>query len=176
MNIHYRILKVDPAAHGMVVRYFTDIVTEMDLANSFDDNGSIRTNSDGYPLSTRTDVLLSIYDTPTPTREEIEKRIMLNAPVDWLKLQEDIKNPDVDTKMSDIRDLVGETKSFTSFELRDMKDSIKADAPPAPQPEQDNIQRAYDTISNLIDTMKVLSEEDPDIVKELINTIDSHRK
>ena len=176
MNIHYRIVRVDPAAHGMVVRYFTDVVTEMDLANSFDEDGSIRLNSDGYPLTTRTDVLMSIYDTPTPSREEIEKRIMLNAPVDWLKLQEDIKNPDVDTKMTDIRNLAGETKSFTSFELRDLKDGIVADVTPAAQPEQDSIQRAYDTISNLIDTMKVLSEEDPDIVRELINTIDSYRK
>ena len=176
MNIHYRILKVDQAAHGLVVRYFTDEVTELDLANSFNEDGSIKLNADGYPLSTRTDVLMSIYDTPTPSQEEIEKRIMLNAPVDWLKLQEDIKNPDIDTKMNTIKNLTGETKAFTSFELRDMKDSVKADAPPAPQPEQDGVEKAYDTVVNLIDALKVLSEEDPNIVKELIDSLESLKK
>ena len=176
MNIHYRILKIDQAAHGLVVRYFTDKVTELDLANSFSEDGSIKLNADGYPLSTRTDVLLSIYDTPTPPQEEVEKRIMLNAPVDWLKLQEDIKDPEIDTKMSDIRDLTGETKSFTSFELRDMKNAIVADAPPTSGPEQDAVQKSYDSVVNLIDALKVLSQEDPDIVKELINSIDSFRK
>lgn len=176
MNIHYRIVKVDPAAHGIVVRYFTDKVTEMDIANSLNSDGSVILNADGYPLSTRTDVLMSIYDTPTPSQEEIEKRIMLNAPIDWLKLQEDIHDPDVDTKMADIRNLTGESKAFTSFELRDMKDAIVADSAPIAQAEQDNVQRAYDTITNLMDSLKVLAQEDPQIIKELSDIINDIRK
>ena len=45
----------------------------------------------------------------------------MNAPIPWLQLQEDISNPDVDTKMKDARNLVGESKSLTLDELNDLK-------------------------------------------------------
>lgn len=166
MNIHYRIVKVDPGAHGIVIRYFTDEVTEMDLANSFDEDGSVMLNADGYPLSTRTDVLMSIYDTPTPSQEEIEKRIMLSAPVDWLKLQEDIKNPNVDTKMVDFRNLTGDSKAFTVDQLMELRGAIVTNSNVAQQPEQDSVQKSYDIVTNLIDSLKVLADNDPDFIKE----------
>jgi hypothetical protein len=171
MNIHYRIVKVDPAAHGIVVRYFTDEVTEMDLANSLNPDGSIKLNADGYPVTTRTDVLMSIYDTPTPSREEVEKRIMLNAPVQWLKLQEDIKNPEIDTKMSEMRNLVGDSKSFTSYELKDMKDAIKAETENPVTEDEDSVRKAYGVITTLTDSLKVLAIEDPNIIEELASII-----
>ena len=168
MNIHYRIVKVDPGAHGIVIRFFTDKVTEMDLANSFSEDGSIILNADGYPLSTRTDVLMSIYDTPAPSQEEIERRIMLNAPTDWLKLQEDIKDPDVDTKMTEARNLVGDSKGFTSDDILKLK---KIDDDDNKLMSRD--QRAYDTITNLMDSLKVLAVKDPEILKELSDIINS---
>ena len=171
MNIHYRILKIDPAAHGILIRYFTDKVTEMDLASSFNEDGSVKVNADGYPLSTRTDILMSIYETPTPSTEEIEKRIMLNAPVDWLKLQEDIKDPSVNTKMSEARNLTGESKSFTRDQLVELKTSI-ADT----ERDEQSIQRAYDTITNLMDSLKVLATEDPQVIKALATVIDDVKK
>lgn len=170
MNIHYRIVKVDPAAHGMVIRYFTDKVTEMDLANSFNEDETVRLNADGYPVSTRTDVLMSIYDTPTPSPEEIEKRIMLNAPVEWLKLQEDIKDPEVNTKMTEVRNLTGESKAFTTDDLIKLKSA------------EDNSglisrdQRAYDTITNLMDSLKIMAVNDPEIIKSLSDVISDIRK
>jgi hypothetical protein len=171
MNIHYRILKIDPAAHGIAVRYYTDLVTEMDLANSFNEDGSVKLNADGYPLSTRTDIMMSIYETPTPSQEEIEKRIMLSAPVDWLKLQEDIKDPGVNTKMSGIRKLTGESKAFTTDQLTDLKTTI-ADV----EKDEQSVTRAYDTITNLIDSLKVLASEDPQIIKSLIDTVNDIKK
>ena len=168
MNIHYRIVKVDPAAHGIVIRYFTDKVTEMDLANSYNEDGSIKLNADGYPLSTRTDIMMSIYETPTPTQEEIEKRIMLSAPVEWLKLQEDIKDPDVDTKMSDVRNIIGDSKSFTTEELDHLK-SVTFGS-------EIRDQRAYDTVTNLMDSLKVLAAKDPEIIKSLVNVINDVKK
>jgi hypothetical protein len=170
MNIHYRIVKVDPGAHGIVIRFFTDKVTEMDLANSFSEDGSIILNADGYPLSTRTDVLMSIYDTPAPSQEEIERRIMLCAPVDWLKLQEDIKDPDIDTKMNEARNLVGDSKAFTSDDILKLK---KTDDDDNKLMSRD--QRAYDTITNLMDSLKVLAVKDPEILKELFDIINSIR-
>ena len=168
MNIHYRILKVDPAAHGILVRYFTDKVTEMDLANSLNPDGSVILNADGYPVSTRTDVMMSIYDTPAPSNDEIEKRIMLNAPVDWLKLQEDIKDPDVDTKMSDVRNIIGDSKSFTTEELDHLK-SVTFGS-------EIRDQRAYDTVTNLMDSLKVLAAKDPEIIKSLADVINDVKK
>ena len=171
MNIQYRILKVDTESHGILIRYFTDKVTEMDLASSFNEDGSIKLNADGYPLTTRTDVLMSIYDTPTPSPEEIEKRIMLNAPVDWLKIQEDIKDPKVDTKMRHLRDMVGDSKSFTVDEIKDIRNAIIASEQAAMRmeepSEQDSLLKAYDTVTGFIDSLKVLSEKDPSFLKEL---------
>jgi hypothetical protein len=171
MNIHYRIIKVDPAAHGVVVRYFTDKVTETDLANSLNPDGSVILNADGYPVSTRTDVMMSIFDTPAPSNEEIEKRIMMSAPVEWLKLQEDIKDPDVDTKMTEIRNLTGESKSITSDELIDMRktaDNVEK--------EERSVENAYATVVNMLDSLKVLATEDPHVVKGFFDTLNDIKK
>jgi hypothetical protein len=179
MNIHYRIVKVEPAAHGMVVRYFTDKVSEMDLANSFNEDGSIQTNADGYPLSTRTDVFMSVYETPTPSSEELEKKIIINAPVDWLKLQEDIKDPSVDTKMVIARDMTGDSKTFTTEDIHTIRGDILVTAASAAKAamspekiEEDRLQKAYDTVITLMDSLKVLAEKDPTLIKEFMNDLD----
>lgn len=171
MNIQYRIIKVDPAAHGIVIRYFTDKVTEMDLANSLNPDGSVILNADGYPLSTRTDIMMSIYDTPAPSNEELEKRIMLNAPVDWLKLQEDIKDPNVDTKMKESKKLVGDSKAFSLDDLNTLRTAADAD-----RKYQDRDQRAYDVVVNLMDSLKLLSVKDPEILKALSDVINDVKK
>ena len=166
---------------GVVIRYFTDKVTEMDLANSFNQDGSVKLNADGYPVSTRTDIMMSIYDTPTPDAEELDKRIMLNAPVDWLQLQENIKDPNVDTKMKHLRDLVGDSKKFTVDDIKQLRNSIDKTVAASSEQEQsseeEKLQKAYDTVVILMDSLKVLSEKDPDIVKELVsNTVTNLRQ
>ena len=171
MNIHYRIIKVDPAAHGIVVRYFTDKVTEMDLANSLNPDGSVILNADGYPLSTRMDVMMNIYDTPAPSNEELEKRIMLNAPVAWLKLQEDIKDPDVDTKLSEARNLTGESKSISIDDL----DTLRKDVSEASK-EELTAEKAYSTIIDLLDCLKVVATEDPHVLKGLYDVLQDIKK
>jgi hypothetical protein len=149
------------------------MLTEMDLASSFNEDGSVKLNADGYPVATRTDVLMSIYDTPTPSAEEIEKRIKLNAPIDWLKLQEDITNPEIDTRMRELRNLVGDSKSFTIEDIQGIKNTMMADAAAARAestsdiPEEVSLLKAYDTVTNMIDSIKVLSEKDPSFLQEL---------
>ena len=113
MNLGYRIVKADSSEHGILVRYWTDKVTEMDLATSFNEDGTVRVNADGYPLSTRTDVFMSIYETPAPSYEQIVKDIILRAPIDWLKLQESIVDVNVDTKLAELKEHVGDTGTFT---------------------------------------------------------------
>lgn len=171
MNIHYRIIKVDPGSHGIVVRYFTDKVTEMDLANSLNPDGSAILNADGYPVSTRTDVMVNIYDTPAPSNEEIEKRVMMSAPVEWLKLQEDIKDPDVDTKMTEVRNLTGESKSLTLEELTEMRKTAAKE-----EQEERSAENAYATVINLLDSLKVIASEDPHILKGLYDILNDIKK
>ena len=171
MNIHYRIIKVDPAAHGVVVRYFTDKVTETDLANSLNPDGSVILNADGYPVTTRTDVMISIFDTPAPSNEEIEKRILMNAPVQWLKLQEDIKDPDVDTKMTEIRNLTGESKSVSLDELKEIRQVIVKQ-----ENDERSAENAYATVVNLLDSLKVIASEDPHILKGLYDVLNDIKK
>ncbi len=124
MNLGYRIVKADAAEHGILVRYFTDKVTEIDLATSFNDDGSVKVNADGYPLSTRTDMFMSIYETPAPSYEQIKKDIILRAPLDWLKLQEDIKNKAVDTKLTELKDHVGEAGTFTTDDVIRLREEV----------------------------------------------------
>jgi hypothetical protein len=171
MNIHYRIVRVDSGSHGIVVRYFTDKVTEMDLANSFNEDDTVKLNADGYPVSTRTDVLMSIYDTPAPSNEELEKRIMLNAPVDWLKLQEDIIDPNVDTKLAAARNLTGESKAFTTEDLNELRIVVDSE-----ENKEQTVQKAYDTVINLLDSLKVLATEDPHVVKGLYDVLNDIKK
>ena len=171
MNIHYRIVKVDPAAHGIVVRYFTDKVTEMDLANSLNSDGSVILNADGYPLSTRTDVMMSIYDTPAPSNEELEKRIMLNAPIDWLKLQEDIKDPGIDTKLSEARNLTGESKSIALNDLNDMKQSLAET-----ERQERSVEDANAVVINLLDALKVVATENPQLIKSFYDVVNDLKK
>jgi hypothetical protein len=171
MNIHYRIIKVDPASHGIVVRYFTDKVTEMNLANSLNPDGSAILNADGYPVSTRTDVMVNIYDTPAPSNEEIEKRVMMSAPVEWLKLQENIKDPGVDTKMTEVRNLTGESKSITLEELTEMRKNAAKE-----EQEERSAENAYATVINLLDSLKVIANEDPHILKGLYDILNDIKK
>ena len=106
MNVRYRILKVDPQEHSIIVRYFTDIITEEMLCNEFDSNNNPILTKEGYPKICRTDYHINIFQTPSPSQEEILNIINQNAPVAWLKLQEDIKNPKVDTSLSFIKSLI----------------------------------------------------------------------
>ncbi len=171
MNIHYRIVKVDPSSHGLLIRYFTDKVTEMDLAGPLNGDGTPVLNADGYPLATRTDVFMSLYETPTPSQEEIERRIMLNAPVDWLKLQEDIKDPNVNTKMLEARNLTGESKSFTIEDIETIRSEMRQQSQQVQLSESDALYKSYEVVTSIIDAVKLLKEKDPSIVVDLIDTL-----
>lgn len=106
MEVKYRIIGVHPDEHSITVRYFTNIVTEESLAMEFDANSNPILNEDGFPTKCRTDYYINIFNTLSPSEEEILKIINLNAPYDWLNLQENIRNPNVDTSMSNVISLI----------------------------------------------------------------------
>lgn len=101
MKITYRIVDVFPDDHQIIVRYFTDKVSEESL-------GGIGPN--GQHQSGRTDYALQL-PIPTPEGEALEEIIQRAAPVSFFEMKEKISDPDIDTKMSHIK--VGHTKSFT---------------------------------------------------------------
>lgn len=113
MNIKYKILSIDTAEHAMVVRYYTDLITEEMLGSFKDADGVSIKEEDGSIKHCRTDYNINIWQTPAPTGTELEAYIMQCAPVQWFELQEKILDPAVDTSMSGLEALVGVEKTVT---------------------------------------------------------------
>ena len=105
MNVHYKIVEVWPQDHLIVARYWTDNISE-DFLNSHPDNQNRMEN--GSPLRCRTDVAISL-PVPTPQGQELDNIILKNAPVDFLKTLESVKDPSVDTSMASILELKDKT-------------------------------------------------------------------
>ena len=124
MKINYRILSVDPKENSIVVRYWTDLITEDSLCNYFDDYNEILRTEQGWPIRCRTDYNLSIWKIDA-TQEEITQNIMAAAPVDWFKIQEQL----IDNQNNNLNDLVGVSDSFDAA----------AAVPPAPDTPTDTV-------------------------------------
>jgi hypothetical protein len=104
MKIHYKIVEVHPSDHLIVARYWTDVLSEQFLSS----NQGVR--DDGTPWRCRSDVSITL-PIPTPIGEDLEDIIMKNAPSYWLKTLEDVHNESIDTSMSAIQELAGQTFS-----------------------------------------------------------------
>ena len=146
MNIHYKIVELWPDDHLVVVRYWTDNISELELAS--DDNRK----EDGTPVRCRSDVSINL-PVPMPTDpDEIDKLIKVAGPVGWLKMLEDVKNPNVDTSLSSLIGLVGVVKSTTKEEIAAItQENIDVRTIPevetAPELSDDDIQKLIDSIS-----------------------------
>lgn len=112
MKINYRIVRVDENEHSILVRYYTDIVTEEHLATPKTPSGGFETTPEGYPVSCRTDYYFNIWETPSPSQERIIEIIENGAPRDWLYLQEQILNANVDTSLSAAKQIEKIERSF----------------------------------------------------------------
>ena len=136
MNIHYKIVEVWPNDHLIVVRYWTDILSEEFLASNSD------RNEDGTPVRCRSDVSLTL-PVPAPTGLSLENLILRNAPIAWLQTLEDVDNPNVDTSLDDIKGIVGVSNSKT---LKQVETMLYNDNP--------SQQLSDEEISNLINKLK----------------------
>lgn len=112
MKINYRVLHVDENQHSMVVRYWTDTVSEDMLATEFESNGKIKRSKNGPPLRCSTDYSLTFYDNPQPTEEEVDFFIKRNAPVNWLKIKEEVLNPNIKTDLSAAKKILLQDLNF----------------------------------------------------------------
>lgn len=109
MEVKYRIIDVDPNQHSIVVRYYTNVLSEDSLATSFNTDGSIARGLDGSPLRCQTDYNINIWKTETPpTVDDIKKIANDSAPYDWFKLKHDILDPNVDTSLSVVSSLLNQ--------------------------------------------------------------------
>lgn len=98
MNLKYKIIEVYPEHHSIVVRFYTDIITEQMLAVDV---------LDGVIRRGRTDFAIDL-PIPAPTGDALVKFISSKAPTDWLTTQEAVINPNMDTSLSTIIGLVGQ--------------------------------------------------------------------
>jgi hypothetical protein len=113
MNIHYKIVEVWPNDHLIVARYWTDLLSEEFLAS--DSNRK----EDGTPVRCRSDVSLTL-PVPAPTGAALEKFILTNTPLAWLQTLENVQNPNVNTDMSEIENLVGAVSTKSATEIQQM--------------------------------------------------------
>jgi len=98
MNLKYKIIEVYPEQHSIVVRFYTDVITEEMLATDVL-NGVIR--------RCRTDFNIDL-PFPAPTGDALKELIVSKAPSNWLATQEAILNPVLDTSLSSVAGLVGQ--------------------------------------------------------------------
>jgi len=118
MAVKFRILDKDVNQHSIVVRYYTDILSEDSLATSFvvdsDGNTIIDRGPDGTPKRCQTDYSINIWDVsatqPGANTDIIFQQINNSAPYDWFDLKEQIVDANVDTDMFVVDSLIGQVR------------------------------------------------------------------
>jgi hypothetical protein len=95
--IKYKIIETNAAQHSIVVRFYTDVITEEMLATD---------TLDGIIRRCRTDYSFDL-PIPAPDGLALHEFISAKAPVAWFNAQEAILNPLIDTSLSAITSLVG---------------------------------------------------------------------
>lgn len=113
MNINYKIIEVYEDNRVMVVRYFTDIISEKDL--DVDSNAA----GNGTPKRCKSDVSLNI-PLPEPTEEELHKIIMRNVPINALKTFETIKLQPNTASLSVIHTMKHKKYTTTEDEIKNI--------------------------------------------------------
>ena len=98
----FKIIEINSQDHSIVVRFYTDKVTEADLAVQSDEKGSV--------LRARTDFNIDL-PVPPPTGVALERLILRYAPMQWLDKREAIADPMVDTSLAFLLPLLGVVQS-----------------------------------------------------------------
>lgn len=109
MHIKYKITKVVPEDHSIVVRYYTDTPdsNEEALAIRNPDTGVIIRNPDGTIECCRTDYNITLWQVPALTGADLQSEIIKYAPTAWLTLRGKTADPLVDTSLEAVGVLLG---------------------------------------------------------------------
>lgn len=97
MNLKYKIVEVHPESHSIVVRFYTDAITEQSLATQ---------TTDGTIVRCRTDYSIDL-PVPPPHGAELAAFITARAPKAWLQTQEAVLDGNIDTSLSSLTNLIG---------------------------------------------------------------------
>jgi hypothetical protein len=134
-NLYYKVVEKYPEENLIVVRYWTDLISELDLMV----DGLMR--EDGVPVRCRTDVSINL-PIPAPTGSELDKFLIRSGPIAWLKMMEQVKDPYVDTSIDHvIENYYNVPKSVSETDLEQIMspttnvDIIQSNSvPPQPDP------------------------------------------
>jgi hypothetical protein len=110
INVSFRILNTNSKESSLLVRYWTDTITENVLATSIDVNGDIMLTPNGWPISTRTDYNLNIYNSDY-SYESILENIKNACPISFFMLNEKPVN-EKNEVFSNISNIVGVTQNI----------------------------------------------------------------
>jgi hypothetical protein len=148
MNIHYKIVELWPDDHLIVVRYWTDVITEEMLASD------ANRKEDGTPVRCRSDISLNL-PIPVPTGNDLDIFLKSAGPIGWLKMLEDVKDPNVNTDTSGIKSLVNVQKTTTFDEISNLhpRAPVPTDLPNLPVL-NDNTELTEDDIKKMIENIK----------------------
>lgn len=106
MEIKFKIIEMHPDQHSMVVRYWTDLFSQDDLATSIsydaDGNKIIDRREDGIPARCQTDVNINIWQVPAPSSNVIIQIANNSAPYDWFALKHAVADPTIDTGLANV--------------------------------------------------------------------------
>jgi hypothetical protein len=113
MNIKYKIVEVHEDNRTMVVRYYTDIVTEseLDVMPNSTENTS--------PARCKTDISLNI-PLPEPTEDELHKIILRHVPLEALRTFENMKTQPDNAVLSVVHTIKNITFTKTEQQISEM--------------------------------------------------------
>lgn len=122
MLVKYKIVSVNEEEKTFIARYFSDLITEDDLAGEFDIDGDIIRDANGYPVRCKTDVNFSLYDENDSTLENVRSRIVGNIPLSFLKVKEKIKL-NTAPSINNVVSVLGEVFEYDTDSLLNGSDS-----------------------------------------------------
>lgn len=120
MKLKYKIVEMWPDNHQIVVRYYTDTISEEELRSN------PANKEDGTPVRCRSDVAINV-PIPMPPLKELEELIWKNCPTDGLKRLEDIKNDAIDTSMKKLKTRIGKEKTIDGKKLEELRKPKEAE-------------------------------------------------
>lgn len=119
MTIKFKIVEANPEQHSIVVRFYSDDLTEEMLCVQRDENT-------GAILRCRTDFNIDL-PVPAPEGDALVEFISARAPVRWFEIQKAVADPNVDTSLSHAIGLMGLEQTHKAPEQKPAVFSIPVD-------------------------------------------------
>jgi hypothetical protein len=99
----YKIIEINELDHSIVVRFYSEIITEEMLSFQKDEAGNI--------LRGRTDYSFDL-PIPAPRGVELDDFIIKRSPREWFEKQENVLDPNIDTSLAFLSASLGVEKNI----------------------------------------------------------------